>query len=108
MASTATSATGSARPAPFRTWGNVLRVQSDSAAAAELLEQALAICRDIGDRFGQAGALCYLGAVRLETGHFPAAAEALEQALPISRDTGYPEYYAGRPLVARGRAAGDG
>ena len=129
LASTATSATGSARPTPSTAWGTC-----DGSVMITWprprSEQAIGIYRDLGDRLttsastwgtscstklnpqprpgagtghlprprrpvGQAGALCYLGAVRLETSHYPAAAEALEQALAISRDTGYPEYYAG-------------
>ena len=57
-------------------------------AAAQALEQALGICRDIGDRRGQANALRELGVVRRLTGEYPAAAQALEQALGICRDIG--------------------
>jgi hypothetical protein len=44
------------------------------AAAAESLQQALALYRDIGHRLGQAVALTHLGAVQRLTGDYPAAA----------------------------------
>ena len=56
----------------------------DYPAAAQALEQALGIYRDLGDRLGQASALNDLGVVRRATGDYPAAAQALEQALDIS------------------------
>ena len=60
----------------------------DYPAAAQALEQALGIYRDLGDRLGQANALRDLGVVRRLTGDYPAAAQALEQALDIYRDLG--------------------
>ena len=60
----------------------------DYPAAAQALEQALGIYRDLGDRLGQAGALSYLGVVRRVTGDYRAAARAVEQALGIYRDLG--------------------
>ena len=88
-ASTATSVTGSARPAPSPAWGPCGWLTGDYPAAAQALEQALGIYRDLGDRLGQAGALTRLGAVRRMTGDYPAAAQALEQALGIYRDLGH-------------------
>jgi tetratricopeptide (TPR) repeat protein len=58
------------------------------AASAHILEQALDIYRDLGDRLGRANALLFLGAVRRVTGEYPAAAHILEQALGIYRDLG--------------------
>ena len=46
----------------------------DYPAAAQALEQALGIYRDLGDRLGQANALSDLGDVRRLTGDYPAAA----------------------------------
>ena len=60
----------------------------DYPAAAQDLEQALDIYRDLGDRLGQAHALDDLGVVRRMTGDYPAAAQVLEQALGIYRDLG--------------------
>ncbi len=62
------------------------RLTGDFPAAAQALEQALGIYRDLGDRLGQANALSDLGAVWRATGEYPAAAQSLEQALGIYRD----------------------
>ena len=64
------------------------RLTGDYPAAAQALEQALDIYRDLGDRLGQANALRELGIVRRLTGDYPAAAQAQEQALDIYRDLG--------------------
>ena len=50
--------------------------------------EALGLYRDLGDRPGQATALCYLGGVEYESGDYPAAAETLTQALALYRDLG--------------------
>jgi tetratricopeptide (TPR) repeat protein len=68
--------------------GDVRLATGDYPAAAQVLGQALGICRDIGDRFGQAFPLLHLGVVRRETGDYPAAAQALDEALGIYRDLG--------------------
>lgn len=54
----------------------------------EFLEQALALYRDLGDQRGQAGALTFLGVVRLLTGSYLGAARDLGQALALCRDLG--------------------
>ena len=56
-----TSATGSARPTPSSTSGVLRRLTGEYPAAAQALEQALGIYRDLGDRLGQANALFFLG-----------------------------------------------
>ena len=86
--STATSATGSVRPTPLPP-GDRAAGDWGLPGAAEALEEALGIYRDIGYRLGQANALNYLGNVRQVTGDYRGAAQALEQALGISRDIGY-------------------
>jgi tetratricopeptide (TPR) repeat protein len=58
-------------------------------ASARLLEEALGIYRDLGDRLGQATALAYLGAALRRMGEYPDAARLLEEALAIHRDLGY-------------------
>jgi tetratricopeptide (TPR) repeat protein/transcriptional regulator with XRE-family HTH domain len=68
--------------------GEVRRLTGDSPAAAQDLEQALAIYRDLGDRLGQANALSDLGEVQRQTGDYLPAVQALEQALAIYRDLG--------------------
>ena len=52
------------------------------------LQEALGICRDLGDRPGQASALTFLGAGEWLTGDYPAAARDLQEALGICRDLG--------------------
>jgi tetratricopeptide (TPR) repeat protein len=67
--------------------GDVRVLAGEYPAAAQALEQALAIYRDLGDRLGQANALRDLASVR-GADDYPAAAQALEQALAIYRDLG--------------------
>jgi tetratricopeptide (TPR) repeat protein/transcriptional regulator with XRE-family HTH domain len=68
--------------------GDVRQLAGDYPAAAQALEQALDIYRDLGDRQGQANALSDLGAVRRLAGDYPAAAQAEEEALGIYRGLG--------------------
>jgi len=56
--------------------------------AVDLLTQALAISRDIGDRAGEANALGNLGLCHLNLGEYRQAVDLLTQALAISRDIG--------------------
>jgi tetratricopeptide (TPR) repeat protein len=67
--------------------GDVRGLAGEFPAAAQALEQALAIYRDLGDRAGQANALRDLAYVR-GGDDYPAAAQALEQALAIYLDLG--------------------
>ncbi len=67
--------------------GAVRSLTGDFLGAAEALEEALGIYRDLGDRQGQANALNDLGVMR-QTGDYRGAAEALEEALGIYRDLG--------------------
>jgi tetratricopeptide (TPR) repeat protein len=53
-----------------------------------VLEESLAIRRDLGDRFGIALSLSNLGHVALDQGDFPAARALLEEGLAIRRDLG--------------------
>jgi tetratricopeptide (TPR) repeat protein len=76
--------TGSARPNALSDLGVVRRLATgDYPSAAQVLEEALGIFRDLGDRLGQAGALNDLGIVRGLTDDYPAAARDLEQALSL-------------------------
>jgi tetratricopeptide (TPR) repeat protein/transcriptional regulator with XRE-family HTH domain len=68
--------------------GHLRRMTSDYPAAAQALEQALAIYRDVGDRLGQANALFDLGIARWVTGDHQAGVRDLEQALAIYGDLG--------------------
>src|SRR5260370_950255 len=73
------------------------------------MQEALGICRDLGDRNGQASALRFLGVVRRLTGDYPAAARDLQEALATTRDLGTPRVRASAPRhlgwLARGAGA---
>ena len=68
--------------------GGARYLTSDNAGAAEALEEALGIYRDLRNRLGQANALDNLGLLRRLTGDYRGAAEALEEALGIYPDLG--------------------
>ena len=51
-------------------------------------QRALALCRDLGDLFGQAYALNTLGVVQQETRDYPAAAASQQQALSLFGNLG--------------------
>ena len=87
-ASPGTSATGPARPTPSFSSGIALLVTGEYPDAARDLQEALGICRDLGDRPGQASALTFLGAGEWLTGDYPGAARDLQEALGICRDLG--------------------
>jgi hypothetical protein len=58
---------------------------------AELDQQALAVCREVGDRFGEAYVLRTLGAVDLRQGRYQKAASHLQQALILYTQLDAPE-----------------
>jgi tetratricopeptide (TPR) repeat protein/transcriptional regulator with XRE-family HTH domain len=66
----------------------LLRSDGPWAEAITRHEAAIQAARHLGDRLGQAGALCDLGDVRYLSDDYRAAAQALEQALDIYRDLG--------------------
>ena len=68
--------------------GNVALDQGDYPAARALLEESLAIRRELGDRWGIARALSNLGNVALNQGDYPAARALLEESLAIRRELG--------------------
>ena len=68
--------------------GDVRRLTGDYPEAILDLEEALGICRDLGDRPGEARALTSLGDVRRLTEDYPGALRDLEAALGICRDVG--------------------
>ena len=65
-----------------------MRIGHSNRSTVQVLQEALAIYRDLGDRLGQANALHYLGNVRRLTGDYPGAVQALQGALAIYRDLG--------------------
>jgi tetratricopeptide (TPR) repeat protein len=66
----------------------VRRVIGDYPAAVQAQEEALGICRDLGNRLSQANALVSLGIAKRATGDYPGAAQDLAEALGIYRDIG--------------------
>jgi DNA-binding NarL/FixJ family response regulator len=68
--------------------GNLAQAQGDVLAARTLLEQALAIRRDLGDRRGIAGSLNNLGGVAENQGDHALARSLYQESLAINRDLG--------------------
>lgn len=69
-------------------WRRCVGQTGDYLGATEILEQALNIFRDLGDRLGESSALGILGDVRRLAGDYSGATNALDQALKISRTIG--------------------
>lgn len=69
------------------TWaGRLALFQVDNAAARVLLEESIALCRELGDKPGLALALNNLGPVALNQGEFDAARTCYEESLAIRRE----------------------
>jgi tetratricopeptide (TPR) repeat protein len=62
--------------------------QGDYPAARALLEESLAIRRELGDRHGIATSLSNLGYAALNQGDYPAARALYEESLAIRRELG--------------------
>jgi tetratricopeptide (TPR) repeat protein/transcriptional regulator with XRE-family HTH domain len=65
--------------------------------------RSVALCREIGDREGEARALCGLGRCQILMRRFEGGIESEQQALTISREIGYP-YRQGVALYHLGEA----
>jgi predicted ATPase/DNA-binding winged helix-turn-helix (wHTH) protein/Tfp pilus assembly protein PilF len=68
--------------------GALSYLQGDYPAARALLEESLAIRRELGDRSGIAASLSNLGNVAVNQGDHPAARALQEQSLAIRRELG--------------------
>jgi tetratricopeptide (TPR) repeat protein len=77
-----------ARAEALRGAGGLAYRQGDYASAQALLEEALAIFREIGDKAGIANSLGNLGIVAREQGDYSSARSLLEEALAIFREIG--------------------
>src|SRR5215217_7626129 len=62
--------------------------QGDYPRAVDDLEASHSLYREIGDRRGQAYALCFLGWIALDRNEFDRAEELLEESLALSRAAG--------------------
>jgi class 3 adenylate cyclase/predicted ATPase len=71
-----------------RNLGNVSLYQGDHPAAKVHYEQALALCRKIGDRPGESALLNNLGSVSANLGDYGGARSYYEQALALKRQIG--------------------
>jgi len=79
--------------------GLIYQQQGHYGRAAEHHQQALARCREIGHRAGEAHALTNLGAVYQQHGHYEQAAEHRQQALALFREIGH---WTGETLALNG------
>jgi hypothetical protein len=75
------SATGKARPEHCGTLAACGCGSPIIRVAAQDLEEAPGIFRDLGDRQGEANTLVDIGNLRAETGNYPGSTHALEEAL---------------------------
>ncbi|HLY23993.1 MAG TPA: LuxR C-terminal-related transcriptional regulator [bacterium] len=99
--------------AQFLLWSGIIAVAENRPAdAVPRVEEALAVCRAIGDRWWELEALAMLGTVATMRGDYPRAGACLTECLTLSRETGNANNtsYALRGLgvlaVRRGDAAG--
>ena len=70
------------------TAGTLAWHQTDYRVAQALLEESLAISRELGDRGGTASSLNNLGNVAIEQGDYPAARKLYGESLSIRRELG--------------------
>ncbi len=68
--------------------GNLGTLQGDDERASELYEEGLAICRELGDVQGVAGALNNLGNLEVARGDYEKGRKLYEEALAIKRELG--------------------
>ena len=91
--------------------GVLAHYQGDDERAVPLLEEALALCRSVGDRLGAALTLFVLGIVAEDNGDYDTAAARIEEALAIfqvAAETAWvalAHYHLG--VVASGQGAAD-
>jgi len=81
-------APASPRATALNAAGNLANRQGDRARATALLEEALALKRDLGDARGMAMLLNNLGYVEDESGHYARAAALHEESLALKRALG--------------------
>ncbi len=77
-----------ARPHALLTWGQVLNAQGECQTARPILEQALGLARQTGDRRVEADSLRELGNVANRLAEYDVAVPLYEQSLRVSRELG--------------------
>lgn len=68
--------------------GRICRTVGQRERARQYLEQALVLCREVGDRSAEATALSFMGSVYADLGQKEEALKYLEKALNIRREIG--------------------
>jgi tetratricopeptide (TPR) repeat protein len=86
--SAATSATASARPNCLLGLADIARDRADHDAARQGYDAVLAICRDIGDRLGEASCIRSLADIARTRAEHDAARQGYDAALAICREIG--------------------
>jgi predicted ATPase/class 3 adenylate cyclase len=78
--------TGAAAPARAKVLHGAGRLQSDLSRATTLIEQALALWRELGDKPGMADALLFLGRVARLQGDYERSAKLAQESLALFRE----------------------
>jgi non-specific serine/threonine protein kinase len=68
--------------------GAIAWLQGDMRRATELAQEALGMCRDLGDRLGVVYSLCILGVIPMIQGEYDRAIAMFEEGLALSRELG--------------------
>ena len=87
---TATPSRAAIRAKGLYTAGLFAKLQGDFVVARARIEEAVAFCREIGDRQGLAYSLTYLGILELTQGNPKAARAHFTESLRFHRDSGNP------------------
>lgn len=72
----------------LRTLGLIADFRGEHSQARDFFEQALVICQDTSDCYGETLALNNLGDLYIQLGDYPQARQHLEKGLQIARQTG--------------------
>lgn len=85
--------------------GEVRAVKGDPASGVALMEESLALARDLGDRRGEAWALWGHATARMFTGDLDASRDLLEESLRIFQEVGHDTWGWGNALGGLGGLA---
>ncbi len=79
------------RAASLTALGTLMQFQNDAGAAAPVLEEAIGLCRRLGERHTLVLALGRLGSVTAARGHLAPARALTEEAVSLAREVDSPE-----------------